>query len=339
MQIGNRWPVGAQPPRLPDALIDHIRQIEADLSDAQRQRWGWTLTWLEGRPVVELDDGTVLRWDPAFGVEVETGDGDPLTQSSPAHEAADASGSTPPARDVASAEASSARANACADGRLTIDEAHTLWNVAAAERAEALATRPLLVLLHGWGARESDLFSVAEYLPERFVVAAPRAPLDVPTIGGYSWFAAGSDDARLAIDGPAAARAVVRWVEAITPSGIDRLSFTALGFSQGGAVATELVRSAPETVAQAVNLSGFVFPGSRETDAELTARRPRVFWGHADDDAIIPAAFVLRTAQWLPQHTDVTERVYSGAGHSITREELDDVSAFLDATEPGSIER
>ncbi|MHB1171581.1 MAG: hypothetical protein ACYCZY_03625, partial [Lacisediminihabitans sp.] len=24
----------------------------------------WTLTWLEGRPVVELDDGTVIRYDP-----------------------------------------------------------------------------------------------------------------------------------------------------------------------------------------------------------------------------------------------------------------------------------
>ena len=37
-----------------------------ELGDVDTSAWRWTLTWLEGRPVVELDDGTTLRYDPGF---------------------------------------------------------------------------------------------------------------------------------------------------------------------------------------------------------------------------------------------------------------------------------
>ena len=69
MQLGTRWSVGAEPPaKLPDAVVAAVREVEAELGDVDTSAWRWTLTWLEGRPVVELDDGTTLRYDPATGV-------------------------------------------------------------------------------------------------------------------------------------------------------------------------------------------------------------------------------------------------------------------------------
>lgn len=60
MQLGSRWSVRATAPRgLSDALLAEIARVEATLAADTTLRW--TLTWLEGRPVVELDDGTVLR--------------------------------------------------------------------------------------------------------------------------------------------------------------------------------------------------------------------------------------------------------------------------------------
>jgi phospholipase/carboxylesterase len=35
------------------------------------------------------------------------------------------------------------------------------------------------------------------------------------------------------------------------------------------------------------------------------------------------------TRRWLPEHADLTARLYSGVGHGINVEELDDVAAFL----------
>jgi hypothetical protein len=62
MQLGTRWSVGAQAPSsLPEAVIDAVHRVEADVADIDTTGWRWTLTWLEGRPVVELDDGTVIR--------------------------------------------------------------------------------------------------------------------------------------------------------------------------------------------------------------------------------------------------------------------------------------
>lgn len=61
MQLGTRWSVGAEPPtRLSAAMVTAIEQVESELTELDTASWRWTLTWLEGRALVELDDGTVL---------------------------------------------------------------------------------------------------------------------------------------------------------------------------------------------------------------------------------------------------------------------------------------
>jgi hypothetical protein len=67
MQLGTRWSVGDEPPsRLPQTVIDAIADVEGELAEAgaETEAWNWTLTWLEGKPVCELDDGTLVEYDP-----------------------------------------------------------------------------------------------------------------------------------------------------------------------------------------------------------------------------------------------------------------------------------
>ncbi len=64
MQLGTRWSVGGAPPeRLSTAMKDAIRGVETELDGADTSMWRWTLTWLEGHPVAELEDGTIVRED------------------------------------------------------------------------------------------------------------------------------------------------------------------------------------------------------------------------------------------------------------------------------------
>ncbi len=64
MQLGTRWPVGGEVPgRVPAAVVSAVRDIESELTGTDTSQWRWTLTWLEGRPIVDLDDGTVIRYD------------------------------------------------------------------------------------------------------------------------------------------------------------------------------------------------------------------------------------------------------------------------------------
>ncbi|AVG23728.1 hypothetical protein C3B54_11748 [Pontimonas salivibrio] len=62
MMLGGRFDVGHDFSRVASAeLLERIAQAEADLSDEQRQSARWTLTWLEGSPVLALDGGPTLR--------------------------------------------------------------------------------------------------------------------------------------------------------------------------------------------------------------------------------------------------------------------------------------
>lgn len=67
MQLGTRWPVGAEPPTaVPDALRAQIAAVETLLSAGQLAHQPtprWTLTWLEGRPIAELDTGVIVTLD------------------------------------------------------------------------------------------------------------------------------------------------------------------------------------------------------------------------------------------------------------------------------------
>lgn len=64
MQLGTRWAVGGEPPEnlstpVRAAIAAEEQELLAQGVDASS--WRWTLTWLERRPVVELDDGTTIR--------------------------------------------------------------------------------------------------------------------------------------------------------------------------------------------------------------------------------------------------------------------------------------
>jgi phospholipase/carboxylesterase len=185
--------------------------------------------------------------------------------------------------------------------------------------------RPLLVLLHGRGSDEQDLFSLAPLLPPVAAVASVRAPY--PLGPGFTWFAAGEPGLPDPEGAKAATLDLLEWLDSLPEHGPVWL----LGFSQGGAMVTQLLRFAPERFAASVVLAGFSLDGEGPEDARLERLRPRVFWGRDPADPVIPRFAIDRTDAWLSRHSTLTKREYPGVGHSISRDELDDVNAFLAA--------
>ncbi|HAM25743.1 MAG TPA: phospholipase [Microbacteriaceae bacterium] len=206
---------------------------------------------------------------------------------------------------------------------LAIDPSVVVWSVAETDRAHAIATRPLLILLHGRGSHEHDLFALAPLLPADAVIASLRAPLGLGD--GFSWFPVGEPGLPSPVAADAAVAAVLEWLDTIPAAG----PIGVLGFSQGGAMAVHLMRHAPERFAAFVTLAGFSITGEAPADERLTTLRPPVFWGRDADDPVIPHTAVERTIVWLPAHSTLTARLYRGIGHSISRDELDDVNGFL----------
>jgi nitroreductase len=63
MRLGTRWSFGDEPPAsVPEELRPLIAAAESRATDAAGRHW--TLTWLEGRPIAELDDGTIVTTGP-----------------------------------------------------------------------------------------------------------------------------------------------------------------------------------------------------------------------------------------------------------------------------------
>jgi phospholipase/carboxylesterase len=61
----------------------------------------------------------------------------------------------------------------------------------------------------------------------------------------------------------------------------------------------------------------------------LTEVRPPVFWGRDAQDPVISPPTIELTRRWLPEHSDLTARLYSGVGHGINLDMLEDVAQFL----------
>lgn len=199
-----------------------------------------------------------------------------------------------------------------------------LWSKPESERAGT----PLLVLLHGYGANEADLFGLAEQLPAEFTVVSVRAGLAAGP--GYAWFPLQSDlviDQSLVTD---AARALDEWLESVAA---EFSSVSLLGFSQGMAMASVLLRHRPGRYAAVVGLSGFVvtFDDPFFDDAQLRALKTPFFWGRDQADPVIPQREIEYTNEWLNQHTELMKVLYTGMWHGISQAEIGHVGEFLRA--------
>ncbi len=186
---------------------------------------------------------------------------------------------------------------------------------------------PLLVIFHGYGADEADLFSLASQLPAEFTVASVRASLAAGP--GFAWFPLRNDLSYSVTAVTEAASAVERWLETIRGG---HTSVSLLGFSQGMCLATTLLRHNPANYAAVVGLSGFVVEAESDPyfdDAAVALAKPEVFWGRDQADPVIPQPAIEATNTWMHGHVKLTKVLYSGIMHGINAQEISHVGEFL----------
>lgn len=189
------------------------------------------------------------------------------------------------------------------------------------------AAPAVAVFLHGYGSNEHDLVTLASALPEGMPWASLRGPIALAP-ATHAWFRIGEPGNPDPIAVAAATAAIWTWADAALPADT---RLVPIGFSQGGLMASQLLRTDPSRVLAPVMLGAFVQAGEQPGDAQLRETRPAAFSGRGSEDRVIAAAAVARTDAWLPAHTSAVARSYSGLAHGINAQELADVHAFLAA--------
>ena len=206
-------------------------------------------------------------------------------------------------------------------------------SLVARTRLAAAEPEGALVLFHGRGADEHDLFPLLDALdPQRRLVGAtPRGPLSLPP-GGAHWYVLGGVGTPEARTFHASYAAASEWLDGFVSEhglGFDKVVLG--GFSQGGAMTYSLDLGAGRPrPAGLIALSSFI-PTVEGFELDLSAPLPPVAIGHGTLDNVIGVEWGRRARALLEEAgADVLYRE-TPMSHQIDPEFVREIAEWVSA--------
>jgi len=209
-----------------------------------------------------------------------------------------------------------------------------LTHLYLAPRQAPVDKPPLLILLHGVGSNERDLFGLAGELDERFAVVSPRAPHErFP--GSYAWFEvqvrAGGTFVIEEAMWRRSLELLIQFIgQAVETYGADPARVYLAGFSQGAIMSLCTMLTRPELLAGVVAMSGRLLPEVRPMarPAADLAGFP-VIVVHGVNDPVIPVRYGQEIRDYLEQlPVELTYQEFPMA-HEVSGQSLRLVSEWL----------
>lgn len=191
---------------------------------------------------------------------------------------------------------------------------------------------PVLIVLHGLGSNERDLFELGQQVAPASLIVALRAPLEVGA-DQFSWF-----PVRFTPEGPvhdvaAAERSralIVDFVRALKlEPGVDPDRVTLLGFSQGAILSEAVAMTEPALVSAVVLLSGRTLP---ELKPVGSTKRPRVLLMHGTRDPLLLYTGAVETNALLRSAGYEVDFRSFDARHEVTAEMVAATRSWLDTS-------
>jgi phospholipase/carboxylesterase len=197
-----------------------------------------------------------------------------------------------------------------------------------------LDKNPLLLLLHGYGSNEEDLFSFAEELPEDCYVISARAPYPMPPYGN-AWYAihfdadenkfSDNDEARQSRD------LIVKFVEELVANyPIDATNVSLIGFSQGSILSYAVALSYPEKIQKVVAMSGYLnLDIVAENYQNNDFSNLKMFVSHGTVDQVIPVDWARKSPAVLESLGIKTTYKEYPIGHGVSPQNFYDFKNWL----------
>lgn len=193
---------------------------------------------------------------------------------------------------------------------------------------------PLLILLHGYGSDENDLFSFAAELPEELFIISVRAPYTMQPYGN-AWYAINFDNEKGKWSDNEQAKQsrdlIAKFIdEAIAAYPVNNNKVSLLGFSQGCILSYAVALTYPEKVKNIVALSGYVnqelFPDdiTKKDFSNLD-----FYCSHGSVDQVIPVQWARQNAPFLKQLNIKHSYSEFPVGHGVAPQNFYEFKAWL----------
>ena len=162
----------------------------------------------------------------------------------------------------------------------------------------------LLIILHGYGSNEEDLFSFATELPENLIIVSARAPRTLG-FGSYSWYTINIDGSGGKFSDDEEAIESLNKISTFITEVQERYGKTPeqtflLGFSQGCILSIATALTYPEKVQKVIGLSGYanfdILPSNYNNPLY---KNLDFFLSHGSVDQVLPVEWARQTHEFL----------------------------------------
>lgn len=193
---------------------------------------------------------------------------------------------------------------------------------------------PLLLLLHGYGSNEEDLFAFAPQLPDEYYVISARAPYALPPYGN-AWYAINFDAGMNKFsDNEQAVQSrdiIAKFIdELIAAYPVDENNVTLIGFSQGSILSYATALTYPEKIKRVAALSGYlntdIIPENIDADK---VNKLYFYISHGTVDQVIPVEWARKAPELLKNFGVDSEYHEYPAGHGVVPQNFYDLLRWL----------
>ncbi|WP_457610249.1 alpha/beta hydrolase [Lutibacter sp.] len=193
----------------------------------------------------------------------------------------------------------------------------------------------LLILLHGYGSNEEDLFSFATELPENLLIVSARAPQSLG-FGSYAWYTINftADQGKFS-DIPEAIEArdkIATFINEIQERyHIPPNKTFLLGFSQGTILSYAVALNYPEKVQKIIALSGYINPELLPEDInEKNYTDLDFFISHGNVDQVIPVEWAKKAPEFLNTLKIINSYREYPVGHGVAPQNFFDFKKWIE---------
>ena len=188
---------------------------------------------------------------------------------------------------------------------------------------------PAIILLHGVGSNEHDLFSLANTLPDKYMVISARAPITLGS-NSFAWYQVDFSTGKPVYNSHEEEKSralLINFIEQLKEKyALDANEIYLCGFSQGGIMSYSVALTRPDLVKGIAVMSGRLLEEIKpQIKPTVKLQQLKVFISHGQNDNTLPyhyandAKAYLTTLKINPSFNNYV------AGHEINAAMLNDL--------------